>query len=83
MPRFELPFTCGTVWAGQTRTSHSPRNAIDFNRRNDFGDRVRAAAGGVVTRAEHGGNQSYGLWVDHGRTAFFHGTRNYTSFNCR
>src|SRR5262245_9796785 len=31
-PRFQMPFPCGQVWAGQTRTSHSPQNAVDFNR---------------------------------------------------
>ena len=37
-PRFQLPFPCGQVWAGQTRTNHSPQNSVDFNRSNDTGD---------------------------------------------
>src|SRR5688572_15124050 len=41
-PRFQLPFPCDQVWAGQTRTGHSPQNAVDFNRSNDEGDRVVA-----------------------------------------
>src|SRR5687767_1951163 len=43
-PRFQLPFPCGQVWAGQTRTNHSPVSSIDFNRTNDLGDTVVAAA---------------------------------------
>src|SRR5262245_32099096 len=49
-PLFQLPFPCGQVWAGQTRTNHSPSRAVDFNRANDLGDTVVAAAGGTVTR---------------------------------
>lgn len=139
---FELPFPCGQVWAGQTRTGHSPSLAIDFNRANDIGDAVVAAAAGTVTRVENLGDRSYGRWIEiahgdgyttryahlsvqyvrvgqrvargerigavgdtggssgphlhfelrrsgtvlrpvfHGRTAFFWGTRNYTSQNC-
>src|SRR5689334_8028936 len=41
-PRFQLPFPCGQVWAGQTRTNHSPANSVDFNRNNDIGDTVVA-----------------------------------------
>jgi hypothetical protein len=138
---FELPFPCGQVWAGQTRTAHSPTLAIDFNRANDIGDAVVASAAGTVTRVENLGNTSYGRWIEmehgngyttryahlssqavrvgqrvargerigavgdtggssgphlhfelrrsgvvirpvfHGRTAFFWGTRNYTSQN--
>lgn len=76
-PRFQLPFRCGQVWAGQTRTSHSPQNAIDFNRANDVGDLVLAAAAGKVTRVENEGNTSYGRWIEigHGgghRTRYAH-----------
>lgn len=138
---FELPFPCGQVWAGQTRTAHSPVNAIDFNRTNDIGDAVVAAAAGTVSRVDNEGSVSYGRWIEiahgdgyttryahlsvqsvrvgqrvargqrigavgdtggssgphlhyelrrhgvairpvfHGRTAFFFGTRNYTSQN--
>ena len=75
--RFELPFPCGQVWAGQTRTNHSPANAVDFNRADDLGDRVVASAGGTVTRVANAGSVSYGRWIeiDHGggyRTRYAH-----------
>lgn len=68
MPNFQLPFPCGQVWAGQTRTNHSPVNSVDFNRSNDIGDAVVAAFSGKVTRVENLGNTSYGKWIeiDHG-----------------
>ena len=62
-PAFKVPFGCGQVWSGQTRTSHSPANAIDFNRTNDQGDTVRASAGGTVTTVRNLGNTSYGRYV--------------------
>ncbi|MGX7826819.1 M23 family metallopeptidase [Actinokineospora sp. 24-640] len=67
-PAFQVPFPCGQVWSGQTRTNHSPANAIDFNRTNDDGDPVVASAGGRVSRVENTGSTSYGRWVeiDHG-----------------
>ncbi|MBL8683438.1 MAG: peptidoglycan DD-metalloendopeptidase family protein [Myxococcales bacterium] len=76
-PRFQLPFPCGQVWAGQTRTNHSPVNSVDFNRTNDLGDAVVAAAGGTITRVGNEGNTSYGRWIeiDHGggyRTRYAH-----------
>lgn len=61
---FQLPFPCGQVWAGQSRSDHSPPNAIDFNRTNDLGDTVVAAAAGTVTRVDNEGNVSYGRWVE-------------------
>jgi murein DD-endopeptidase MepM/ murein hydrolase activator NlpD len=75
--RIELPFPCGQVWAGQTRTGHSPQNSIDFNRNNDLGDTVVAAASGVVTCVENLSSTSYGCWIeiDHGggvRTRYAH-----------
>lgn len=75
--RIELPFPCGQVWAGQTRTGHSPQNSVDFNRNNDIGDTVVAAASGTVTRVENLGSTSYGRWIeiDHGggvRTRYAH-----------
>ncbi|WP_206079494.1 M23 family metallopeptidase [Polyangium spumosum] len=68
MPAFQLPFPCGQIWAGQTRTNHSPLNSIDFNRSDDIGDAVVASAGGKVTRVANEGNTSYGRWIeiDHG-----------------
>jgi hypothetical protein len=67
-PGFQLPFPCGQVWDGQTRTDHSPPNAVDFNRTNDDGDPVGASASGRVSRVENEGSVSYGRWVeiDHG-----------------
>jgi peptidase M23-like protein len=61
---FQVPFPCGQVWAGQSRTDHSPPNAIDFNRTDDFGDTVVAASAGSVTRVANEGNTSYGRWVE-------------------
>src|SRR4051812_4738764 len=63
-PKFQLPFPCGQVWAGQTRTNHSPARSVDFNRANDFGDTVVASAGGRVTRVANEGNTSYGRWIE-------------------
>jgi hypothetical protein len=63
-PRFQLPFPCGQVWAGQTRTNHSPQNSVDFNRADDLGDTVTAAAAGTVTRVENLGSVSYGRWIE-------------------
>jgi hypothetical protein len=76
-PFFQLPFPCGQVWAGQTRTNHSPVNSVDFNRTDDIGDSVVAAAGGTVSRVANEGNTSYGRWIeiDHGngyRTRYAH-----------
>jgi hypothetical protein len=64
VPRFQLPFPCGQVWAGQTRSAHSPQLSVDFNRTNDIGDVVVAAAGGTVTRVANEGNTSYGRWIE-------------------
>ncbi len=61
---FQLPFPCGQVWAGQTRTNHSPQNSVDFNRSGDESDTVVAAASGTVTRVENLGSQSYGRWIE-------------------
>lgn len=77
VPLFQLPFPCGQVWAGQTRTDHSPPPSVDFNRTDDLGDVVVAAASGVVARVENLGNTSYGRWVEinHGngyRTRYAH-----------
>lgn len=63
-PRFQMPFPCGQVWAGQSRTDHSPQNSIDFNRTDDLGDTVVAAASGTVTRVENLGDTSYGRWIE-------------------
>ena len=75
-PRFQLPFHCDQVWAGETRADHSPPQAIDFNRDYDFGDHVLAAAAGTAYVSNEG-NVSYGLWIEvrHGdgyRTRYAH-----------
>ncbi|WP_207401140.1 peptidoglycan DD-metalloendopeptidase family protein [Actinomadura roseirufa] len=76
-PAFQMPFPCGQTWSGQTRSDHSPANAVDFNRDGDDGDAVTAAASGTVARVENLGTESYGLWIeiDHGggwRTRYAH-----------
>ncbi len=62
--RFQMPFPCGQVWAGSTFTAHNPQNSVDFNRLNDIGDTVVAAAGGTVSRVANEGNTSYGRWIE-------------------
>ncbi len=61
---FQVPFPCGQVWAGQTRTDHSPTNSVDFNRANDDGDAVVASAAGTISRVANEGNTSYGRWIE-------------------
>jgi hypothetical protein len=62
--RFEMPFPCGQAWTGSTRDSHSPsRYAIDWNRTDDAGDPVVAAAPGEVVRADPKGTTGYGHYV--------------------
>lgn len=67
---YEMPFPCGEAWVGATRPGHSPSvRAVDFNRSDDFGDPIVAAAAGVVTTAVTGKKRpSYGQFVviDHG-----------------
>jgi hypothetical protein len=67
-PAFQLPFPCGQSWEGQTRSDHSPPNAVDFNRAGDDGDPVAASAAGTVSRVDNEGSVSYGRWIeiDHG-----------------
>jgi murein DD-endopeptidase MepM/ murein hydrolase activator NlpD len=62
-PTFKVPFPCGQSWSGQTRTNHSPANAIDFNRTDDLGDPVTASAGGTVDVVANLGSTSYGKYV--------------------
>ncbi|MFC6285063.1 peptidoglycan DD-metalloendopeptidase family protein [Nocardioides sp. GCM10027113] len=60
---FQMPFPCGEEWTGTTRDSHSPsRLSIDWNRVDDLGDPVVAAAPGVVTTVVRG-TTGYGNWV--------------------
>ncbi|MEO6082508.1 MAG: M23 family metallopeptidase [Umezawaea sp.] len=63
-PNFQLPFPCAQTWEGQTRTNHSPPNAVDFNRANDEGDAVVAASSGTVSRVANEGSTSYGRWIE-------------------
>ncbi|MGH3759834.1 M23 family metallopeptidase [Actinophytocola sp.] len=63
-PAFQMPFPCGQTWSGSTRSYHSPARAVDFNRSNDYGDRVEASASGTVARVENEGNTSYGRWIE-------------------
>ena len=66
---YEMPFPCGESWTGTTRASHSPSsNSVDWNRPDDVGDAVVAAAAGVVTTAVPNGTHGYGRYVvvDHG-----------------
>lgn len=67
-PNHKLPFPCGQVWSGQTRTNHSPANAVDFNRTNDDGDPVVASAPGTISVVRDLGSTSYGRYIviDHG-----------------
>lgn len=65
-PGFQLPFPCGQIWAGQTRTAHSPQNSVDFNRTDDIGDAVVAAAAGTVRVVGNTGSTSYGRWIEIG-----------------
>lgn len=62
-PTFKLPFRCAEVWSGQTRTNHSPQNAIDFNRAYDDGDPVASSAPGTVDIVRDLGGTSYGKYV--------------------
>lgn len=67
-PLFQMPFPCGQVWTGSTRSNHNPVRSIDFNRTNDDGDPVVSSAGGRVSLIRDLGGTSYGLYmvVDHG-----------------
>jgi hypothetical protein len=61
---FEMPFPCGQTWTGTSRASHSPSSkAVDWNRTDDVGDPVVAAAPGVVSVADSVNNSGYGRWV--------------------
>jgi hypothetical protein len=61
---YQMPFPCGQSWTGTTRASHSPSSkAIDWNRPDDLGDQVVAAAPGVVSVAEPHGRSGYGNYV--------------------
>jgi murein DD-endopeptidase MepM/ murein hydrolase activator NlpD len=66
---FQMPFPCGQTWNGSSRAGHSPSyRAIDWNRTDDYGAPVAAAAAGTVSVAEKTGTTGYGRWIriDHG-----------------
>ncbi|WP_110181494.1 M23 family metallopeptidase [Nocardioides solisilvae] len=66
---YQVPFTCAQEWTGGTRSRHSPsRLAVDFNRSNDLGKAVVAAAAGRVVTADQRSKRGYGKHVvlDHG-----------------
>ena len=56
---YEMPFPCGEVWTGSTRSGHSPSSrAVDFNYSGgDLGKPVVAAAPGTVVTAVVGKNK--------------------------
>jgi hypothetical protein len=62
-PFFQMPFHCGQVWIGSTRSYHSPAYAVDFNRDNDFGDAVLATANGTIQTIGNTGDTSYGRYI--------------------
>lgn len=65
---FQMPFPCGQTWTGSTRSGHSPSTrSIDWNRTDDAGSAVVAAAPGVVAKADATGRSGYGhhVVVDH------------------
>ena len=59
-PNYKVPFPCNQSWYGETRTNHSPLNAIDFNRTDDLDDPVVASAPGTVDVVTDLGGTSYG-----------------------
>jgi Peptidase family M23 len=65
---YQMPFPCGQTWTGSTRSGHSPSTrSIDWNRAEDTGSAVVAAAPGVVAKADATGTSGYGhhVVVDH------------------
>ena len=61
---YEMPFSCGQQWSGSTRSYHSPSaHSVDFNRTDDLGQPVLAAAKGVVSSVTNLGSRSYGLYM--------------------
>lgn len=67
-PNYQMPFKCGYAANANTRSDHSPPQAVDFQKSGISGDAVLASAGGTVSRVENEGNTSYGRWIeiDHG-----------------
>jgi murein DD-endopeptidase MepM/ murein hydrolase activator NlpD len=65
-PTYRVPFHCHQVWQGQTRTNHSPLNAIDFNRAGDLGDHVLASAPGTVSTIATASGYGRYIRINHG-----------------
>lgn len=67
-PNYQMPFKCGYTAEADTRSDHSPPNAVDFQKSGITGDAVLASAAGTVSRVDNEGADSYGKWVeiDHG-----------------
>jgi murein DD-endopeptidase MepM/ murein hydrolase activator NlpD len=57
------PFDCGQVWNANTRTNHSPKLAVDFQRSGALNKNVRASAAGTVETVKNLGNTSYGKYI--------------------
>lgn len=67
-PVLKVPFPCHEVWNGNTRTNHSPPNAIDFNAPTggdtDKGRPVKASGAGTVTKSFLAEGEGYGNQVE-------------------
>jgi hypothetical protein len=75
-PAFQLPFPCGQTWHGNNPDSsaHVTKWEIDFNRGDDLGSPVLAAAAGTVaTAANQGSANGYGnlVKISHGSSGYF------------
>ncbi|MET9321182.1 VCBS repeat domain-containing M23 family metallopeptidase [Streptomyces sp. NPDC003038] len=68
-PKFQMPFTCGETWFGDSRPAHSPSaNAVDWTHGSTTTNKpVLASAGGTVHLRDKG-STSYGkfITIDHG-----------------
>ncbi|MDI1460748.1 peptidoglycan DD-metalloendopeptidase family protein [Catellatospora sp. KI3] len=62
-PVYKLPFPCGQVWNGNTRTDHNPLEAIDLTRAGGDGSPVYASAPGTVDLVKDNGTAGYGKHV--------------------
>lgn len=67
-PAFSMPFPCNQTWSANTRTNHSPTDAVDLSRADALGDTVVASASGTVSTVRDLGGTSYGKYIviDHG-----------------
>lgn len=69
-PAFQMPFPCGQTWTGNSSASSAHVSwEIDFNRADDEGDTVVAAAAGTVEVSAHQGSlNGYGnlIVINHG-----------------